>query len=74
MNTFNGAALRASRKEKGFTQEKLAEMVGCEVRYLRDLESGKKNNPSFLLVVRICSCLGIQERSLSMDIPAEQTT
>ena len=64
MAAFDNTALRTARKAKKLTQADLAEMVGCEDRYLRGLESGKKKNPSFLLVSQICSCLDISMEQL----------
>ncbi|MEG1830577.1 MAG: helix-turn-helix transcriptional regulator [Raoultibacter sp.] len=36
-----GRAIRTRRKQLGYTQEKLAELAGCGVRYLSELERGK---------------------------------
>ena len=36
-----GDAVRAVRKEAGLTQRELAEVCGCGVRFLSDLENGK---------------------------------
>lgn len=38
-----GAALRQQRIERGFSQEKLAEIAGLNVTYVSDIERGKRN-------------------------------
>ena len=52
------------RKELGLTQEGLAELCGCSPRYLRNLETGKKRNPSAILVRRIAFVLQIPVEEL----------
>jgi transcriptional regulator with XRE-family HTH domain len=36
-----GQELRAFRKDRGLTQEKFAECIGCSTRQLQDIESGQ---------------------------------
>lgn len=48
--------LRASRKAKGFTQEKLAEMLSIQSRRYAHWEQGKYE-PGFDLLCRICVIL-----------------
>lgn len=68
---FDNMALRAARKAKHLTQAELAEMADCEERYLRELETGRKDNPSFLLVYRLCDSLDIPLESLVKTVPSE---
>lgn len=56
---FNAERLKALRKEKHITQESLAARANLTDRYLRDLESGRKDNPSASLVCRISTALEI---------------
>ncbi len=52
------------RREKKLTQETLAELCGCSVRYLRDLERGVKGNPSAALVRRLAYVLEVPMEEL----------
>ena len=61
---FQHEILRVRRKEKRLTQELLAEICGCSSRYLRDLESGEKDNPSAALVRQIAFVLEIPMETL----------
>lgn len=37
-----GVMLRARRKKLGYTQEQVAEMMGCSARLIGDIERGKQ--------------------------------
>ena len=37
-----GALIRARRKKLGYTQEQVAEMMGCSARLIGDIERGKQ--------------------------------
>ena len=54
---FQYELLQKRRKELNLTQEMLAEFCGCSPRYLRNLETGKKRNPSAILVRRMAFVL-----------------
>lgn len=47
------------REAKNLTQSELAEKSGTTERYLRDLEKGKKRNPSAILLCKLCFVLGV---------------
>ena len=68
--TFLHQRLRQKRREKHLTQEMLAEQCDCSVRYLRDLETGVKGNPSAVLLFHIVCALGVSPEEL---ISVEQT-
>ena len=61
---FQYELLRKRRKELNMTQEMLAECCGCSPRYLRNLEAGKKRNPSANLVRRMAIVLEISMEEL----------
>ena len=61
---FQHQLLQQRRKEKQLTQETLAELCNCTPRYLRDLESGRKNNPSAALVRQIAFVLELSSEEL----------
>ena len=54
-----GARLKFIRKEKGFTQEVLAEKVKIHPTYVGKLESGK-NNLSVLMLYKISRALNVK--------------
>lgn len=61
---FQNEVLRQRRKELGITQEALAEHCDCSPRYLRNLETGMKHNPSAALVRQIAFVLQISMEDL----------
>ena len=52
-----GARLRAVRKERGYTQERLAELTKLSTRHIADIEKGEAN-PSFEVLYTIITVLG----------------
>lgn len=52
-----GAPLRALRKERGYTQEQLAELTKLSTRHIAGIEKGEAN-PSFEVLYTITSALG----------------
>jgi transcriptional regulator with XRE-family HTH domain len=53
-----GERLRSLRKEKGFTQEDLAEKAGFTRSYYTEIERGKRN-VSLLNITKLAVCLGV---------------
>ena len=51
-----GAAIRALRKERGFSQEALADTAGIDRSHMGKIERGERN-VSVLNVLRICRAL-----------------
>ena len=62
MAKFNADKLRAARANRNMTQETLAERCNTTDRYIRDLESGRKDMPSATLVCQF---------SMALDVPME---
>lgn len=58
-----GARIREIRKAQKLSQEKLAEMVGVDYRYISVLELGKKA-PSLEMIEKIATALGVEIREL----------
>lgn len=52
-----GQAIRARRKELGYSQQEMAEYCGCGTRFISDLENGK--------ALGVASMLGLD---LSIDV------
>ena len=55
--TDGGARLRAVRKERGYTQEHLAELTKLSTRHIASIEKGEAN-PSFEVLYTIITALG----------------
>ena len=53
-----GQAIRARRRELGYTQTELAEFSGCGLTFLSNLENGKKT-AELEKTLRVVSTLGI---------------
>ena len=62
MAKFNADKLRVARANRNMTQETLAERCNTTDRYIRDLESGRKDMPSATLVCQF---------SMALDVPME---
>ena len=56
---FDSAKLRKARLERGISQSVLAENADTTIRYIRDLESGAKDNPSAVLLYQMSAALGV---------------
>lgn len=52
-----GAQVRVRREEEGWTQEKLADMVGISRTYLSQIEQGRATNLSLRLAQQLCEKL-----------------
>lgn len=53
-----GVRLRAARKERGYTQEQLAELTKLSTRHIASIEKGEAN-PSFEVLYTITTVLGV---------------
>jgi transcriptional regulator with XRE-family HTH domain len=58
-----GAALRAIREERGFSQEAFAVHAGIHRTYVGALERGEKN-PTLVLVYRVAAALDLRGSQL----------
>lgn len=58
-----GKNVQTIRKQKGISQEKLAEMVGIHRTYLSLVEKGNRN-PSLKTIYRIAKALKVNSRQL----------
>ena len=69
--SFNYERFRTVREKTQTSQSTLAEQAGTTDRYIRDLETGRKKNPSAVLLCQLCGELGVPMESL-MDIHEEK--
>ena len=58
-----GARVRELRKERGYSQEKLAELAGVHENHVRRIEGGTAN-PSYLVLVKLAKALGVRADTL----------
>jgi transcriptional regulator with XRE-family HTH domain len=65
-----GHRLREIRKERGLTQEALAESADLSGNYISDLELGLKV-PSLTILVRLSQALGVATPDLLRDFTRE---
>lgn len=54
------------RKEKGFSKENFAKMVGITTNWLHHIESGKRK-PSIGMLERIAEKLGVSVKDIFLD-------
>ena len=58
-----GEAIRAARKEAGFSQEKLAEKADLSTVFISRIERGKES-PTVDNLVKVARALGVRVRKL----------
>jgi Predicted transcriptional regulator with C-terminal CBS domains len=58
-----GKRVRELRRERGYSQERLAELADIHENHVRRIEGGTAN-PSYLVLVRIARALGINPSNL----------
>jgi len=58
-----GKRVRELRKERSYSQEKLAELAGIHENHVRRIEGGTAN-PSFLVLVKLAKALRIAPAEL----------
>ena len=63
-----GRRLRALRKARGLTQEKLAELSGLDRTYVPQAESGSRN-VSLVTIDKFARALGVDSALLVSDLP-----
>lgn len=58
-----GSNIKLVRNRNKITQEKLAEMIGMDVRSVGSIESGQRN-PTMRTLYKICKALGVSSSDL----------
>jgi transcriptional regulator with XRE-family HTH domain len=64
--TALGAAIRARRRELGFSQEQLADRAGMDRSYLGEVERGE-NSVALLSLLSVADALGVTLESLMKE-------
>jgi transcriptional regulator with XRE-family HTH domain len=59
-----GAAIRATRKERGISQEELAHLSAVDRSYMSSIERGAQN-PGIMLILSIARALGVSLSDLA---------
>jgi transcriptional regulator with XRE-family HTH domain len=65
-----GAALRAARQRQGRTLREVSEAAGVSLGYLSEVERGRKEASSELLVA-ICGALGVRLADILVDVGSD---
>lgn len=58
-----GKRVRELRKERGYSQERLAELADIHENHVRRIEGGTAN-PSYLVLVKLANALGVDTTAL----------
>jgi transcriptional regulator with XRE-family HTH domain len=66
LKTF-GRSVRSLRKQRGLSQEDLAEVCGLSRNYISDIERGVRN-PGLLVMVALAKALKVPLRELMEEI------
>jgi transcriptional regulator with XRE-family HTH domain len=56
---FDGARLRAMRKERGLSAHQVQEMAGVTARHVWRLEAGRRPNVAAVTLARIAVAIGV---------------
>jgi transcriptional regulator with XRE-family HTH domain len=75
MRRLVGRNFARLRREKGFTQERFAEVSGMTQQYVSDLERGRRN-PTVVTLFHLASALGVSHVALVTpddEVDAEST-
>ena len=78
MRKLVGRNIVRLRREKGFTQERFAEVSGMTQQYISDLERGRRN-PTVVTLFHLASALGVSHVALvvpddEFETPSESAT
>ena len=65
-----GAALRAARQRQGRTLRDVSEVAGVSLGYLSEVERGRKEASSELLVA-ICGALGVRLADILVEVGSD---
>lgn len=59
------------RKQRGYSQKKLADLAGLEQSYISKLETGEKDKPSHETLTQLSAALGVRPGQLLGEVGAE---
>ncbi len=64
---FDGEKFVSARKARNLTQAMVAAAANTTIRYIRDMEQGKKTNPSAAMVYGLSAALEVPMESLMTE-------
>lgn len=64
---FDSKKFLAARKKKDYTQAQIAAEADTTIRYVRDMEKGRKTNPSAAMVYRLSAALEVPMEALMTE-------
>ena len=64
---FDSKKFLTIRKKKDYTQAQVAEGADTTVRYVREMEKGRKTNPSAAMVYRLSAVLQVPMEALMTE-------
>lgn len=67
--TVVGDAIRKARRDKGWSQQLLADRAGLSLDWVRSTESGRTTNPRMETVAKAALALGVSADSLVLGEP-----
>ncbi|WP_375288503.1 helix-turn-helix domain-containing protein [Sphingomonas sp.] len=73
MRRLVGLNFARLRKDKGFTQERFAEMSGFTQQYVSDLERGRRN-PTVVTLFHLASALGVTPADLVAEFDSSEAS
>ena len=73
MRRLVGLNFARLRKDKGFTQERFAEMSGFTQQYVSDLERGRRN-PTVVTLFHLASALGVTQADLVAEFDSSEAS
>lgn len=59
-----GKIIEEKRRERGFTQDDLAELAKISTMYYRDITAGR-NRPNWVIMSSLCEVLGIDQNYIT---------
>lgn len=72
MRRLVGLNFARLRKDKGFTQERFAEVSGFTQQYVSDLERGRRN-PTVVTLFHLASALGVTPAELLAEVESSES-
>ena len=71
MRKLVGANFARIRRERGLTQEQVAELSGFSQQYISGLESGRRN-PTIVTLFELAVALGVSHLALMQPAPVRE--
>lgn len=63
-----GEILRDARRTNGVKIRTITKHMGWSKTYLMDIETGKRNPPKGMDIIKLCRCIGVEDVSLMLRL------